>query len=586
MAGSTQTAQGTGKRSRGGGDELVFLALGGLGEVGMNCYLYGSGRSGARRWLMVDLGITFPEGEFDPGVDVILPDLKFIQSESRQLEALLLTHAHEDHIGAVIELWPRLKCPVYATPFTAAFLKAKIGENGGGLKIPITEVPLGGRFKVGPFECEFVSMSHSIPEPSGVAIRTPEGLVFHTGDWKLDDFPVIGKPADEARLAALGEEGITALVCDSTNAFRDGRSPSEKDVSESLTKIIKAAKRRVIVTSFGSNVARIRAVADAARASGRQFVVAGRALHRAIQVAMDTGYLPQGFRYADQQEFSYLAPEEVVAIVTGSQGEQRAALARIAANEHPEVSLSAGDMVIFSSRTIPGNEKEIGRIQNALARMNIEVVTDSDALVHVTGHPRRDELRQMYGWMKPKIAVPMHGEMRHLKEHARIARACGVAEVLTPLNGEVVLLSPGEARIVGDAPVGRLFRDGRLLVPGEGGAVRERRKLATVGLIAVSLVLSPKGEVMADPEIALDGIPYEDTAGRNMEDIVFDAVEGTLKSIPPARRRDTDPLRESLRRAVRSSVDQAWGKKPIVKVFIAVVSGQAAAGGGAKKAKG
>ncbi len=578
MSGSTETTAGTGTKVRGGGDELVFLALGGLGEIGMNCYLYGAGSKGQRRWLMVDLGITFPEGEFDPGVDVILPDLKFIQSERQQLEALVLTHAHEDHIGAIVELWPKLKCPVYATPFTAAFLKAKIAENGGGLKIPITEVPLGGRFKVGPFACEFVAMSHSIPEPTGLAIRTDQGLVFHTGDWKLDDYPVIGQRADEARLATLGQEGILALMCDSTNAFRDGRSPSEKDVSESLAKIIANAKRRVLVTSFGSNVARIRAVADAARASGRQFVVAGRALHRAIQVAMDTGYLPKGFRYADQNEFSYLAPHEVVAVVTGSQGEQRAALARIAANEHPEVSLSAGDMVIFSSRTIPGNEKEIGRIQNALARMDVDVITDNEALVHVTGHPRRDELRQMYAWMKPKIVIPMHGEMRHLKENARIARSCGVGEVLTPINGEVVRLSPGPAKIVGDAAVGRLFRDGRLLVPGEGGAVRERRKLATVGLVAVSLVLSKKGELLADPEIALDGIPYENAEGRSMEDIAFDAIEGTLKSIPPGKRRDPDQLRESLRRAVRAGIDQAWGKKPIVKVFIAVVGGA----GGAK----
>jgi ribonuclease J len=569
---ASDSAQAAKARSQPDKDELTFLALGGLGEIGMNCYLYGLGRGSGRRWLMIDLGITFPEGEFDPGVDVILPDIKFIEQQVRQLDGLVITHAHEDHIGAVIELWPRLKVPVYATPFTAAFLRAKIAENAPGLKIPITEVPLGGRFKVGPFECEFISMAHSIPEPSAIAIRTPHGLVLHTGDWKLDDHPVIGLPADEARLAALGQEGVLALVCDSTNAFRDGRSPSELEVAKSLADIIKGARRRVLVTAFASNVARIRAVADAARASGRHLVVAGRALHRAIQVAIDTGYLPQGFRYSDQQEFSYLAPDEVVGLVTGSQGEPRAALARIAENQHPEVALSSGDMVVFSSRTIPGNEKSIGALQNSLARMNIDLVTDNDALVHVTGHPRREELRQMYDWIKPAIAIPMHGEMRHLKEHARIARAQGVGQVLTPVNGEIVVLAPGQARIIDEAPVGRLYRDGRLLVPSDGGAVRERRKLAVVGLVAVSLVLSRKGEVLADPEVALDGIPYEDADGRSMEDTVFDAIEGVLKGMPPARRRDADTLREAVRRAVRGALDHAWGKKPIVKVFVATVN--------------
>jgi ribonuclease J len=568
-----ETAGGRGGRSA---DELVFLALGGLGEVGMNCYLYGLGQGGRRRWLMVDLGITFPEGEFDPGVDVILPDLKYIEAQRGALDGIVLTHAHEDHLGAVIELWPRLQVPVYATPFTAAFLRAKLAENGGGLKIPIREVGLGAKFDVGPFACEYVHMAHSIPEPMGLAIRTPHGLVFHTGDWKLDQQPVVGRPADEARLAALGGEGVLALVGDSTNAFRDGRSPSELEVSQSLAGIVAKAKRRVLVTAFASNVARIRAVAMAAEATGRRLVVAGRAMHRAIQVAMDTGYLPHGFRYSDQQEFSYLAREDVLALVTGSQGEPRAALARIADNQHPEISLAQGDLVIFSSRTIPGNEKSIGRIQNALARGGIDIVTDADALVHVTGHPRREELRQMYGWIRPRIAVPMHGEVRHLKEHARIAREEGVPEVVTAVNGEIVSLAPGAARIVDEAPVGRLFRDGRLIIPDDGGPVRERRKLAFVGLAAVSLVLSTKGALLADPEVALDGIPYEDAGGRDMEDIVFDAVDGALRSIPPSGRRDADKVREAVRRSVRAAVDAAWGKRTIVKVFVAQVQ----AGGG------
>jgi ribonuclease J len=559
--------------SSGGADsELSFLALGGLGEVGMNCYLYGLGRGANRRWLMVDLGITFPEGEDDPGVDVILPDLKYIEANLRQLSGLVLTHGHEDHIGAVIELWPRLgKVPVYATPFTAALLKAKLAENGNRVKIPITEIAMGSRFKVGPFDCELVTMAHSIPEPSGLALRTPHGLVFHTGDWKLDSTPLIGDPSDDRKLQALGEEGVLALVCDSTNAFRDGRSPSERDVAASITEIIKGAKRRVLVTAFSSNVARVQAVAEAAQASGRRLVVAGRALHRVIQVAMETGYLPRNFRYHDQKEFSYIAPQEVVALITGSQGEPRAALARIAANEHPEISLAKDDLVIFSSRTIPGNEKGVGTIQNKLARMGCEIVTDNEKLVHVTGHPRRDELRQMYAWTRPRIAIPMHGEMRHLKEHARIARACGVGQVLTPVNGEVVVLAPGRPGIVDEAPVGRIFRDGRLLISAEGGPVRERRKLAVVGVVVVSIVLTRRGEIAADPEIMLDGVPLEDADGGNMENIVLDAVDGTLNGIPPSRRRDAELVRDAVRRSVRAAVDQIWGKKPVAKVMVTVL---------------
>jgi ribonuclease J len=555
-------------------DELVFLALGGLGEIGMNAYLYGLGPADARQWLMVDLGITFPEGEFDPGIDVILPDLRFIEEERAALLGLVVTHAHEDHVGAVIDLWPRIKVPVYATPFTAGMLKAKLAEYGGKLGIEIIEVPLEGRFKVGPFDIELVSMAHSIPESSALVLRTPLGLVFHTGDWKLDQTPVIGEPPDESRLAALGEEGVLALVGDSTNAMREGRSPSERDVAKSLAGIIKGAKHCVAVTTFASNVGRIKAVADAARSAGRELVVAGRALHRVISVAIDTGYLPKGFTYHDQQEFSHLSREDVVCLCTGSQGEPRAAMARIAEDEHPEISLAKGDLVIFSSRTIPGNEKAVGHIQNSLVRRGCELLTDSDALVHVTGHPRRDELKQLYAWVRPKIAVPMHGEARHLKAHADLARAAGVAVVVPAFNGEIVRLAPGPARVIDDAPVGRLFRDGRLIVPSDEGPVRERRKLASAGLVAVALTVSRRGELLSEPLAVLDGVPTEAADGEPMIDIVLGAVEGTLKSIPAARRRNVETLQEAVRRAVRAAVADAWGKTPIAKVLISVIDGR------------
>lgn len=556
---------------RGPRDQLVFAALGGIGEIGMNCYLYGLGPADDRQWLMVDLGITFPEGENDPGIDVILPDLRFIEGE-RGLAGLVLTHAHEDHFGAVIEMWPRLKVPIYATPFTAALLKTKISEYGGGIKLPIHEVALNSRFDVGPFGIELISVAHSIPESNAVALHTPHGVVLHTGDWKLDPTPVIGAPTNTDRLAALGAEGVTAMICDSTNALRDGRSPSELEVAQSLSRIIKDAKRRVAVTIFASNVARLRAVADAARRADRKLIVAGRAMHRMIEVAISTGYLPQNFKYLDQDQFPYLQPHEVVALCTGSQGEQRAALARVAAGEHPAIKLEKGDLVIFSSRTIPGNERAVGQIQNRLVDMGCDLVTDGDALVHVTGHPRREELREMYGWVQPRIAIPMHGEARHLAEHAKLARAAGVKEVLSPRNGDIVLLAPGPARIIDEAPVGRVFRDGHLLVPSDEGPVRERRSLAFAGIVVVALPQSAREGVVPDPEVVLDGVPARDEEGRPMLDIVRDAVEGTIASIPRGRQKDTDMVREAVRRAVRAAVDQAWGKRPIVKVLLTRVA--------------
>lgn len=555
-------------------NELVFLALGGLGEIGMNAYLYGLGPPEARKWLMVDLGITFPEGEDDPGIDVILPDLRFIEEERSALAGLVITHAHEDHIGAVIDLWPRLGVPVYGTPFTVGMLRSKLAEYGNRLAIPVREVPLNGRFDVGPFDVELIEMAHSIPESSALAIRTPLGLVLHTGDWKLDATPLIGARPDESRLEALGDEGVLALVGDSTNAMREGQSPSEREVAKTLADIVRKAPHRVAVTTFASNVARIKAVADAARAAGRELIVAGRALHRAIEVAIETGYLPQGFRYVDQQRFGEFDRAKVVCLCTGSQGEPRAAMARIAENEHPDVSLDKGDLVIFSSRTIPGNEKAVGWIQNSLVRMGVEVLTDGEALVHVTGHPRRGELRQLYAWTRPRIVVPMHGEARHLKAHAALAREAGAAEVKVAYNGEMVRLAPGRVEIVDDAPVGRLFRDGRLIVPSDEGPVRERRKLAHVGIVVVALAVSRRGEVLGEPQLVLDGVPAEDADGEPMDEIVATAVDGALRSIPRDRRRDLEMVAEAVRRSVRAAVADAWGKKPIVKVLLSVIEGK------------
>src|SRR5262252_6308066 len=448
-------------------DEFVFAPLGGVGEIGMNLSLYGLGRENARKWIAVDLGVAFA-GDDLPGIDLIMPDIRYLLDERHNLLALVLTHAHEDHFGAVLDLWPRLRVPIYATPFTAALFQAKRLAEPGAPDIPINVIALGTRFTVGGFDIELVSMSHSIPESNGLIIRTPLGTVLHTGDWKLDPTPILGPPTDEPKLRALGQEGCLALVGDSTNAVRDGRSPSETDVAKSLDQLIRAAPARVAVTTFASNVARIRAVADAARACGREVVVVGRAMDRIAQVARETGYLDGVQEFRGTDTYGYLPRDKVVALCTGSQGEPRAALSRIAEDEHPDVTLGKGDRVIFSSRAIPGNENAVGRVINGLVRLGIEVITDRTHLVHVSGHPRRAEVADLYGWVRPRIAVPVHGEALHLSEHAALARMSGVPQALVCKNGDVVRLAPGPAAVVDEVPQGRLYKDGRLVIDGEG----------------------------------------------------------------------------------------------------------------------
>lgn len=555
--------------------ELVFVALGGLGEIGKNCYLYGTGPEDDRTWIMVDLGITFPEGDFEPGVDVILPDLRFVEDEHIKLAGIVLTHAHEDHIGALLELYPRLNVPIYATPFTAGLLRAKQAEFAGHVRPDIHIVKPGSAFKVGPFDLEFVEVAHSIPEPQGLVIKTPEGTVYHTGDWKVDATPFIGTDTDAPRLRALGEGGIDALICDSTNAMREGRSPSETEIAAKLTEVIATGKRAVAVTIFSSNVSRIKAIAAAAEANGRSLVVAGRAMHRMIAVAIETGHLPKTFRHYDQSHYQMLDPAKALVLCTGSQGEPRAAIARIADQQHPDIKLGHGDMMIFSSRTIPGNEKAVGRIQNKLVELGVDLITDNEALVHVTGHPRRDELRDMYAWIKPKFAIPMHGEARHLAAHAELARKAGVPKVMVVRNGDIVRIAPGDPAVIDEAPVGRLFRDGRLLVGAEEAPLRERRKLSFVGVAFVSVVINRKGELIADPDIVMDGIPETAADGKEMVEIAADAAEGALRSIPPSRRKDADMVEEAIAKSIRAAIDQAWGKKPIVHCIVTKVDAKA-----------
>jgi ribonuclease J len=559
------------RRSDRKGADFVFLPLGGVGEIGMNLYLYGYGHDGARQWLIVDMGVTFGS-DAEPGIDVILPDISFIEEERHNIVGLLLTHAHEDHFGAVIDLWPQLaRVPVYATPFTAEMLKSKLAEIGLVNGFPLHVMPLGNRRSIGPFDVELISMSHSIPEPSAVVIRTPLGAALHTGDWKLDENPLTSAPTDAVRLKALGEDGLAALICDSTNAVRDGVSPSEADVAVTLARLIREAPQLVAVTTFASNVARIGSVASAARAAGRELVVVGRAMFRVIEAAQATGYLDPNLAFHEETAFAKLPPRKVVALCTGSQGEARAAMARIAQGDHPNVKLAEGDRVIFSSRTIPGNEKAAARVQNGLADLRVEVITDQDAPVHVSGHPRRGELEQLYGWVRPTVAIPMHGEGRHLEAHAKLAERLGVKQVVRARNGAMVRLLPGPARIIDDVPVGRLYRDGMILTRADDGQVRERRKLSFAGSVAVSLVMSEKGHLLAEPEVALTGLPATDNDGTSFVEIARDAVIGTIDSLPKPKRKDQALVSEAVRRSVRAAVNQAWGKKPMCSVLLTVL---------------
>jgi ribonuclease J len=549
-------------------DELTFAPLGGVGEIGMNLSIYGLGNRHQRAWLAIDLGVSFGDEEHLPGIDLIMPDISFLEKERKNLVGLVLTHAHEDHFGAIIDLWPKLKCPIYATRFSAALFEAKCAAEPGAPKIPVTVVASGGRVDIGPFNVEFIPVAHSIPESHALAIHTEIGTVLHTGDWKIDPTPIIGLPTDERRLRELGDAGLMALIGDSTNAVREGRSPSEAEVAKTIAKLVKQAKGRVAVTTFASNVARIRAVADAAKAADREVVVVGRAMDRVSLVARETGYLDgvQPFRGTDL--YGHFPPDKVLALCTGSQGEARAALSRIANDEHPQVTLNRGDSVIFSSRTIPGNEKAVGAVINGLVDQGIEVITDRDHLVHVSGHPRRDELRDMIAWTRPQLLIPVHGEALHLDEHAKLARACGVPKVITCRNGDLVKLGPGEPSIIGKLPSGRLYKDGNIVEDAKSRAVSERRKMAFAGCAFVAIAITEKGELAEDPEVDLVGIPEKTMAGEEIDDIVFDTVVSVIENLPRARRRDPDAMAESVRRAVRSAVNEHWGKKPICMVHV------------------
>ncbi|WP_407976308.1 ribonuclease J [Brucella pseudogrignonensis] len=547
--------------------QFVFLPLGGVGEIGMNLAMYGFGPEDNREWIVVDMGVSFA-GPEHPGADLILPDIRFLEAEKQNLRGIVITHAHEDHYGALLDLWPRLKAPVYATPFTAGLLEAKRQSEFGAPEIPMNIFKAGESFEIGPFKLEAIAVTHSIPEPVSLAITTPLGTVVHTGDWKMDPDPSMGPLIDEARFRALGDQGVLALVCDSTNAMREGESPSERQVGESLRELIENARGRVAITTFSSNVGRIRSITEAARDAGRQVLVVGRSMKRTIAVATELGYMEGLPEFLSEDDYGYIPRENVVMILTGSQGEPRAALAKLARDEMRSIALSAGDTVIFSSRPIPGNEKAILDIKNKLIDQGIKLISDDDALVHVSGHPRRAELKRMYSWVRPKILVPVHGEAAHLVAQGSLGAMEGIEEIAQVRDGDMLRLAPGKAEIIDEAPIGRIYKDGKLIGDEDEIGMVERRKLAYVGHVAVSVLLDRDFKIMDEPDLVAFGLPEEDAQGDLMEDILLDSAIEAIDSIPRARRKDLEVVRESVRRAVRAATNEAWGKKPVVTVFI------------------
>jgi ribonuclease J len=549
------------------GTELVFVPLGGVGEIGMNFALYGYGPADKREWIVVDVGVTFPDATL-PGVDLVLPDTRFIEAQLANLRGIVITHAHEDHYGALLDIWPKLKAPVWMTPFAAGLIEAKRQGEAGAPKIPVTIYRAGDKFEVGPFQIEAVPVSHSIPEPMSLAITTPLGTIVHTGDWKLDPAPEIGPMTDEARFRAIGDAGVLALICDSTNAMRDGESPSEQAVGVGLRGVIEKAPGRVAITTFSSNVGRIRSIAEAASDCGRQVLVLGRSLKRMIGVATELGYMEGIPAFIAEEDFGFIPRENLVIICTGSQGESRAALAKLARDEMKSVALSPGDIVVYSSRTIPGNEKPILEIKNQLIEQGIRIIEDSEALVHVSGHPRRNELRKMYEWTRPKIGVPVHGEAAHLVAQGALMSAAGIPEVAQVRDGDMIRLAPGAAEIIGKVPFGRVYKDGRLIGDDQAMGIRDRRKLSFAGHVAVNVVLDDRYELAGDPDIVAIGVAEANAKGDNLEDLMLDAAIGAFESIPRQRRKDLDLVQESVRRAVRAAANDAWGKKPLVTVFV------------------
>ena len=549
--------------------DFALLPLGGVGEIGMNLYLYGWGRGLERQWIMVDCGVMFGDAA-TPGVDVIVPDIGFIEERREDLLGIVITHAHEDHIGAIPWLARRLGAPVYGTRFALLLIAHKLEEFGiGEEEVKLKEVRPGERLQLGDIGVEYIPVTHSLPEPNALALFTPAGTVVHSGDFKIDPTPTIPPQFSYDRLRRLGDEGVQALVCDSTNAIKPGRSPSEAEVAASLKQLIARAPQRVAVTTFSSHVARIRAVAEAAAEAGREVVVAGFAMRRVIEAAREVGLLEPRHHFLDEEAFGYLPRDKVVLLCTGSQGEPNAALSRIADDAHPRIALEEGDQVIFSSFTIPGNEKAVFSIINRLAMLGVDVILNTpEQLVHTSGHPRQEELKELYDLLRPESLIPMHGEFLHMRAQQKLAEAHGIPHTALMADGQLLRLCPGPPQVIGEVASGCRHVDGKLLVPGVDGPVKRRRKLSYVGVVVLSVTLDMKGNVRGAVQMVAEGLPEFTADGLLMEDVLLDAADAALDGMGKGRRRNDETVIDTLRLAVRRAAKAEWGKKPVVHVLV------------------
>ncbi|WP_226895971.1 ribonuclease J [Polymorphobacter sp. PAMC 29334] len=542
------------------GDELLFLPLGGSGEIGMNVNLYGC----RGKWVMVDLGMTFADPSY-PGVDLILPDLSFIEERREDLLGIVITHGHEDHIGAIPYLAADLGVPIYATPFTAGLIRGKLEEEGLTKEVKLHVIPMGGSMTLGDFKFSYAAMAHSIPEGNGLIIETPHGRIFHTGDWKLDDQPQMGSPSTPDQLRALGDSGVLAMIGDSTNVFNAKASGSEAGVRDGLLEVIRNRKTgRVLVTTFASNAARLHTLGQVALQVGRQVCVVGRSMDRILGVARATGYLKDFPPILSFDQAARLDPSKLLIICTGAQGEPAAALSRIASGSHQHLKLERGDCVIYSSKEIPGNELSIGIVQNALATRGVEVITERQAHVHVSGHPGKPELEAMYGWVRPEIAIPVHGERRHLEAHAKLALDIGVPRAMVPTNGNVIRLAPNGPKLIGNEKVGRLVLDGDVILPADGSTMLSRRRIMHNGYMSATVVLNGSGKLAAKPAIMAQGVPVEEDA----TEFIAECSEAAAQAVRNGDSRNPEKFLESIRVAVRRVARDWTGKKPVTDVQI------------------
>ena len=545
-------------------EELLFCPLGGAGEIGANMNLYAYGNPGEHKWIIVDIGVTFADDTL-PGIDLIYPDPGFIVDKKEDLLGIVITHAHEDHIGAITHLWPKLKCKIYATPFTAILIKEKFKEKHIDVNNYLNIVELNGILDLGPFNIEYVAMTHSILEPNGLKIQTPAGVVLHTGDWKIDENPMVGKNIDINKLQKIGKEGVLAMICDSTNIFSVGRSGSEETVRKSLLKIMGRLKKRIIMTSFASNVARMETIFDCAKKTGRQISLVGRSMHRIFKAARQCGYLKNIIEPIDPREAKNISREKIVYLCTGSQGEPMGAMMRISNYTHPDVFIEKGDAVIFSSKIIPGNEKKLYKLHNQLIKDGIEVISEENEFVHVSGHPNRDEMKDMYNWIKPKCVIPVHGEHRHLMEHISFAKEMQVPHPVLVENGDIVKIFPGDKPEVYDkAPSGRLYLDGNISVDEESPSIKDRKNLSSNGYLEVTILITPKGNIHNSPILSFRGLPINEK-----DEFIFgleDEIEKTARSFSIGSKQQDHNLIDALKITCRKFTKEKTGKKPFTNI--------------------